>query len=1536
MTSQKMIRFLNSIGIDNVDDYDIFFEMVGKDPYNNKRVIFTIRKETPWSLKPLLDFKKGMESLKYLYDLRFAYSETPYFNDVRSLLEDYFKEINGNSPMFSIEEGENERMVAVFSDRNPDGYEEKFIKESNELLKFISYSFSLVAKRVDTPVKEPEPVVEEKVEETSIPEEVIQEEEVAENVVEETPSFDEDAFKDDIEEYQKGLREAEMRDIEASRYEKRALANQRQTYKGNYKRYDHIQDLFRLNGGNIEIQGEVFGIGKNEAKPNKNGKLFLRFSLGDWTNAIVCRAVEGGSITEATFEGLKDGAYVTVQGAMTFDLFSGSNERQIRVHSIEKATRPMREDKAPKKRVELHLHTKMSQMDGLGEPADYIKTAASWGMPAIAITDHGVVQAFPEAEAANNALKDKKLKLLYGVEFYMFDWPRPVFGNLSKTPLNNAKYCVFDFETTGLSHTYDRPIEFGAVIIENGVVSSKTLDLFIDPEIEIGEEARRINHITDEDLKGAPKMKDAIKTINEFIGDAILVSHNAPFDASFLNMMRHEAGLGDFENPIIDTLAISQILYPDAASVNEGRLAHRLGVEIDESGSFHRANFDAEVLAKMWLIMLPEVIRQLGGYQNTTHEDLASLEVPKNQNFYRHMKTYHVCTIAKDKRGLKDIYRLVSESETVYLSPQGGIRPALPKIPRDVLMQNRENLLLGSACFNGLVFEKAMNETQAELEEEMAFYDYIEIQPKENYRYLINAGYIDEAKLDDILKRIVATADKLGKKVVATGDCHYVNPEEKITRDIYIAAEGLGHSKHPLNLERRGKFENPDQHLRTTDEMLDCFRGFLSEEKCQEIVIDNTNWVADQCIADATIVYEDLHAPDANLPGSKEKLRELCYETLHKTYGENPHPDLVERLEKELNGIISNGYSVTYWIAHLLVKKATEDGYFIGSRGSVGSSFAAHMADITEVNPLEPHYLCPECKHFEWAKDDPSLAHYRSGFDLPKKACPHCGHDMKRDGQSIPFEVFLGFKAEKVPDIDLNFPADYQSIGHAFTRTLLSTPEENEKIERGEFVSSPHVIRAGTVAGAEEKNAMGYVKRYYENVLGHAVTNEERAFANYLGFKCCGVKRTTGQHPGGIVVIPANMDVFDFTPYQHPADDPEADWLTTHFEFKSMHDGVLKLDELGHVDPVTLRMQCLLTGIDIRKINEVIPMDDPDVLSLFRSPNALKLRKNPLNLKTGATGLPEFGTNFVQGILIEANPTSFNDLLIISGLSHGTNVWNGNAQDLVKSGRTLSDVIGCRDDIMDYLIKMGMDSSLAFKCMEDVRKNKFRAKEDAYVPAMKECHVPEWYIDSCRKIRYLFPRAHATAYVIGAVRAAWFKLYHPLEFYATYFTARCDHFDIKAMKNGLSGIMDAINAIRNKPMEEKKDTDDDYLKSLISAAELCDRGYTIENISLMESDSVNWVINKERKSLIPPFTAIANFASGMAEGIVEARKKGEFISKDDIVDRVKKTLNVEESKKQKRDVYYSLGSKAIETLDEYGVLEGLSETNQMSLFDFTF
>lgn len=1504
--SVRMTRFLTSIGLDPAS-FDMEFDSIAWADEKKEKVLLKVRKSHAFTAEEFNKFQEGLGRIDYPYDISFVYDTAPSFFDINDLFNSWVLSLYRVVPSVSLTSSKEGEFSISDTDLSFD--QKRIIKDFEGLLSFLNYPWKLTSKEiiekakseeVNSTISDNEETSNEPSENEEVEREDVDTEEVKENIDDECNEDGEPEDEPSVEvddSHHSEVLDAEKAYLAAMK-NRPAHQNKKSNFGWrNYEFYPSIAMLYSLDSGNVEFEGEVY---KSDPRQTRTGKTMNVIGVGDESSAISVRLFESnrGELDAATIASIKAGERYRIQGSVTLDKYT--SDKIILANSCEKIPPvPLRGDSCLNKRVELHLHTKMSAMDGVGDIKAYCAVAKNMGMSALAVTDHGDIQAFPAAEAAG---KKSGMKIIYGIEFNMFDWPVYVY-NAKPILLTKAKYCVFDFETTGLSSRYDKPTEFGAVIVENGSITRR-MDQFINGGVHISDMISAKTHITDQMIKDAPNEVDAVKMINDFIGDAVLVSHNAPFDIGFLNAMRAKAGMGPIENPVIDTLALSHYLFPKAARHKLGSLSKNLGLGDYDDDDAHRADYDAEALNNVWQAIIPILTKKNPAFEITDFNDLAS----DDPELFKHLKSYHMVALAKNQEGLKSLYRLVSDSETTFLAT--GATP-IAKIPRSELIKERENLLYGSACFNGYVFEVAAHKGQAELEKEMAFYDYIEVQPKENYSWLVNVGEITNERLDDVLKSIVSTAEKLNKKVCATGDCHYVNPEEKICRDVYISAKALGGSNHPLHPHFRDRlpaFPNPDQHFRSTEEMFASFSSWLPKEKCEEIIVNNTNDIANLC-EPLQILKNRLYAPNANLPGSDDKLREICYSNLAKTYGEHPDQRIVDRLEKELHGIISNGYSVTYYIAHLIIKKANADGYIVGSRGSVGSSFAAHMAGITEVNPLAPNYLCPKCHHFEWSEDKK----LRSGFDLPVKKCPVCGEEMIRDGQSIPFETFLGFSAEKVPDIDLNFPQDYQSTAHAYTRELLSTKEENEMYSRKENVSNPHVIRAGTIATAEEKNAFGYVKGYYERILHEDWASVNKAYAGYIASKCVGVKRTTGQHPGGIVVIPADMDIFDFTPYQHPADDPNAEWLTTHYEFASMHDSVLKLDLLGHVDPMALRMMSLLTNIDIHDV----PMTDPKVISLFYSSDALKMKSNPLKFRTGAVALPEFGTDFVQGILEKAHPQTFNDLLIISGLSHGTDVWNNNAEELIsKNVATLDEVIGCRDDIMNYLISVGVPDSISFKIMEDVRHGKKLKPE--YEEEMKKQNVPQFYIDSCNKIKYLFPRAHATAYVMGAIRVAWFKVYRPLEFYATYFSTRCDRFDIAKMCAPLDKMVESVNDLRARSQKKMDftDTDKEIMKSLIAAVEMVDRGYKVEMISLSESLAGTWKVCHERNSIIPPFSVISGFGVKAADGIVNARKDGSFISKEDLKDRA------------------GIGDASINALSELGVLDGLGDTNQMSLFDF--
>ena len=1608
--TKKMISFLQSIGISNPESFDLDFVLVARNAYKKEQVDMAIEKSTPWDYALLEQFISALGTIRYPYTLRLSYENQPTEDDVYRLFLDWYMAHYYAYPTYLVGMEHAGKLVLGFGSLEEKKAEERKVTEFESLLSFINYD---VAVERQIPEPEPEPVVEEDVEdlpdltsennEISIsmpdlneyravpnekPEEAreedlaaemaeepaapvaepaqepdehsIEELEPAEEAAEEQQTAEpeplqeasfEDAVSDgnqfepvyseaeveaeaanapeesdaepeisSIEQAREIIAAEQQAQVEAGEAElieimKQNLAayeeekkRQRVWKKGDYKIIDSIEDIYGMEGENVDFAGIVF---EANSRLTRKGKMSATLGLGDAKSAINARVFENARLTAAFLEGIKPGQRFRVRGAIDEDRFS--NQKTIMVHFLDLLPpAPLREDPEEEKRVELHLHTNMSVMDALPEMLDYCKLAKNMGMKAIAITDHGVVQGFP---AAQDAAKKTGLKMIYGVELYMFDIDQTYILNPCNTPLKTAKYVVFDTETTGLSSRYDRIIEFGGVMVEGGRVT-KTLSLFIDPEMPLPPDSAEVNHITEDDIKGAPTFAEAWPKIKEFLGDNILVAHNATFDVGFLNASLKRIGLEPISNPVIDTLPLSRYLFPEAGRHNEGALLKNLGLNVYNEREAHRAEYDARALSDGWLEIIVRLEKE---HPDITHADLAALSIPpadpndpdpehkkvveeRYHSFCRHMREYHATVLVKNQAGLSDLYRVISESHVKYFS-------RIPRTPRSLLNAKRDNFLIGSGCFNGEIFELAMTREIDDLAKAMEFYDYIELQPVENYSYLIGMGRIREkAHLMEVLSDIVEAARIAGKPVVATGDCHYLNPEDKILRDVFIQAKPVGGGAHPMNPPGRAKkpqFDNPDQHFRSTREMLDSFMQWTDEESAREFVIKNTNLIADMIQDDIIPISDDLFPPNANLPDSAEKLSELCYSNFEKRYGGNNDPDvqarvaqIKARLDQELHGIIGHGYSVTYYIAHILIKMAKEEPehYIVGSRGSVGSSFAATMADITEVNPLPPHYQCPHCHYLEWG----DTSKYKSGFDLPDKVCPQCGCKMIQNGQNIPFETFLGYGASKVPDIDLNFEEESQHKAHNYTKVLLG--EQN-------------VFRAGTIETVAAKTAYGYVRGYFE-FLGKPVDEMPPAYLAYIASRCVGVKRTTGQHPGGIVVVPSDKSVYDFTAIQHPADDMESEWLTTHYDYTSMHDEILKFDILGHVDPMAMRYYRDLTGVKI----EDIPMNDERVLSLFTSPQELNLKSNWLGLQTGAAALPEFGTDLAQRMLLTAAPKCFNDLLVISGLAHGTNVWSGNAEDLLTNHVTdINGVIGCRDDIMTYLISVGIDDGIAFKIMEDVRKG--RKLKPEYVTLMQEHKVPEYYIESCNKIHYLFPRGHATAYVMMAVRVAYFKLYYPLEFYAVFFSIRSDDWDIKAMIEGEDAIKARIIELRKRQNDREnplKPKEVNILKTLQISLEMLERGYHFENIDLYRSDAKMFVVDHENKALIPPFSVIDGLGLNAAQSIVDARSDGRrFLSKEDLLKRASK-----------------LNGTNLADLDKLGVLSDLGDTNQMSLFEF--
>lgn len=1474
--NEKMVRFLSSIGIENFDDFDLDFDMIGRNRFNKQQYDMVIVKTKPWKYYLLRQFQDRLINIDYPYTLRFSYLVRPDYHDAISLFDDWYQTIYRLPHNLVITGDEEDRLYIEYLNESEKEQYAQAIADFRDFLSFINYEFVIVESV--KPFEEQTPEVSTRQMKKIIKNAEIEAVETLEEIAEKPEIVDRNDAADIAEQERKELKEkveAAYLEImkrnaeEMAKERRRAMLNKR----GNYQPIERI-DSINENSGNVDFSGQIFSIELREFADSTKITIGVNDKFG---GAIMVGAYENKQIPEDTIKLLDKGANVRIRGVAYADNFT--KEVTVKMHYIDLL--PPDEivpDDEEIKRVELHLHSTMSNMDGVTSMDDYCRYAKALGHKTIAITDHAVVQGYPEAQ---KAAKKNGLKMIYGAELYMVDDKLNYIKNPVDTPLNKAKYVVLDLETTGLSSRYDRIIEFGAVKVEHGLVSSH-FDVLINPGFSLTRQITEITGITDELLKDKPSIKDVIKDILDFIGDAILVTHNAEFDISFLQESLERLGRPPLANPVIDTLQLSRYLFPDSKRHSLGALCNNLEVKYDEEQA-HRADYDAQVLNDVFQPMLSRLIRQ---HHIITHADLQKLETPPS--LLKHIYPVHIVVLAKDKIGLKNLYKMISLSHIEYLAE-------VPKIPRREVEKYRDHLLIGSACFNGEVFRTARYYNAQRLKEVMTFYDYIEVQPLENHSFLVNMGEMTKEAVKRYVTDIVETATEAGKMIVATGDVHYLTPKEKVFRDIYISAKGLGGTNHALNPYSRNKqppFENPDQHYRTTNEMLDCM-SFLGKDKAYEITVTNTNKIADMIEPIVPLPNDKLYSP--KIENSEKLLTDLCYQKAHELYGDPLPKPIKERLDAELNGIISNGFSVIYYIAHKIVKKTQEDDYIVGSRGSVGSSLAATMAGITEVNPLPPHYLCKECHYLEWTSE--TMPDYRSGYDLPEKKCPVCGADMIHDGQDIPFETFLGFHAEKTPDIDLNFPRDYQSRAHDYTKELLG---EN------------NVFRAGTIETVKDKTAFGFARGYIER-KGLDPNTFPKSKIAYYASGCIGVKRTTGQHPGGIVVIPNEYEVYDFTPIQYPADEPESSWKTTHFDFHSIHDTVLKLDLLGHVDPMALRMMSKLTNVKL----EDIPLNDKETLSIFSSPKALGMKNDYMVSKTGAMGIPEFGTNFVRGILEKTSPKTFSDLVIISGLSHGTGVWQGNAENLINSQKaTLQEVIGCRDDIMTYLINKVIPAAISFSIMEDVRHGKGLKPE--FIEVMKVHKVPQYYIDSCNLIKYMFPKGHAVAYVTMAIRVGYFKVHYPLEYYATFFSVRSKQFDISAMIKGRDAIISRLDELK---LKSKSKTDkltpkeEDQIVTLQIALEMVQRGYKFENIDLYRSEVADFIVDHQHKALIPPFTTIDGLGENNALTLIKARKEGKFFSKEDLLRRTKLTTT------------------NVNDLSVLGVLDGLNETDQMTLFD---
>ena len=1208
-------------------------------------------------------------------------------------------------------------------------------------------------------------------------------------------------------------------------------------------------------GGRVMIWGDVFAV---EVKGNFQKSYIV--SITDYTGSInlKLRSREGEDFSK--WEELKKGTTLVLKGECTYDKYE--HDYVVYPYDVLQVERRKREDNAPQKRVELHLHTKLSSMDGFCDPGEIVRTAHRMGHRAIAITDHGVVQGFPEAMLAADAIRknDPDFKVIYGVEAYFVDDMIPVLYG-EATGSMSGSFVVYDTETTGLDPNTEFLTEIGAVVVENGQIT-ETFGTFVNPGKPIPPKIVELTGINDSMVADAPTPDEAVRMFAEFAKGRVLIAHNAhKFDMRFMHIAAKRAGI-ELDNAYIDTLPMAQNLYPGLRNYKLDTINDHLEIE---PFNHHRAVDDAMALAKIFCKMLEDLTEK----KIERLEDINIGLGGGNKEVIK-KKYYHLIMLVRNQVGLKNLYKIVSEAHTNYFFKK-------PRVPRSILNKYRDGLLIGSACEAGELYRAVVEGQSFEKLCQIAeYYDFLEVQPLGNNEYMVREHLVDSMdKIQDFNRTIIKLGEVLNKPVVATGDVHFQDPEDSVYRAVLQAGNGFKDADNQAPL-----------YYRTTEDMLNQF-NYLPKEKAFEIVVTNPNKIADMVDGGVRAIPKGTFPP--SIEGAEQQLRDATWNTAKKHYGD-PLPELVRaRLQRELDSICGHGFAVLYVIAVKLVAFSNQNGYQVGSRGSVGSSAVAHFSGISEVNSLPPHYLCPNCQYSEFITDG-SVA---DGFDLPDKNCPCCGAPLIVDGHDIPFETFLGFDGDKEPDIDLNFSGEYQSYVHRYTEELFGK----------EFV-----FKAGTVSGLQDKTAYGYVKKYLEE-RGRIVN---RAEENRLTQGCTGVKRTTGQHPGGMVVVPDVHEIQDFCPIQHPADDKEKGVLTTHFEFKYLHDTLLKLDELGHDVPTMYKYLENMTGIPMEKV----PMNDTKVISLLVSTEALGVTPEQIDSQTGTFGIPELGTPFVRQMLIEAQPKNFSDLTQISGLSHGTDVWNGNAQDLIKDGVcTISDVIGCRDSIMTYLLHKGLEPKLAFNIMELTRKGK--VAKGGFPPGaeeiMKECGVPDWYMDSCRKIKYMFPKAHAVAYLIAAIRLMWFKVYHPQAFYATYFTVRGDDIDYEAAVGGVKVAQQHLKEVNARLREERKAKDEDIQVSLQLVNEMLARGYEFLPIQLGKSRATQYVVEDDKVRL--PFASLKGVGESAAVALERATINGQ------------EYLSIEELQQAT-----GVSSAVMENLKNVGALGGLPDTSQVSFF----
>ena len=1212
-------------------------------------------------------------------------------------------------------------------------------------------------------------------------------------------------------------------------------------------------DMFR-----VIVEGKVFAVQHRELK--KRGAWVICFDMTDYTSSVRVNQFMEAAKAKPIIDNVQPGMWLRVQGKMSFDRYD--NEMVLQPNAMEKIEAPKRRDTYPEKRVELHLHTTMSSMDALTDTGAAVKRAASWGHRAIAITDHGGAQSFPDAMKAASKAKvagtDQNIKILYGCEgYYVNDVDDRIAVHGEEDFSFDGEYVAFDLETTGLSSLHDTIIEIGAAIMKGNEVLS-TFQTFVDPHRPLQPKIVDLTGINDQMLAGQPDISEAMPKFLEYVGSRPLCAHNADFDIGFVTAACEKLGL-PFHPTYVDTLILAQNLMPELGKYKLNIVADALSLP---DFNHHRASDDA-ITCGYLLMRFFKMMQEQG--LDSLQKINPRMEQLRSGSKILDRRARHIIVFAKNSIGLRNLYRLISYGNLKYFK-------RVPIMPKSELLQWREGLIIGSACEAGELFQAILNhKSWAELKRIASFYDFLEIQPICNNRFMLDKGLAeDEEELRGFNRTIVKLGEELGKPVVATGDVHFLDPEDEIFRHILLATKQMPDADRPLPL-----------YLRTTDEMMEEF-SYLGPEKAHEVVIENPNRIVDWCETLRPVPH-NLFAP--KIENSVEDLKALVYGKLHRLYGETP-PELVQkRVDTEMHDIISCHYDVIYMSAQKLVQNSLEHGYLVGSRGSVGSSIVAFMSGITEVNSYPPHYRCPQCKFttFEVPAD------CACGADLPDAVCPKCGAKLDKDGFNIPFETFLGFGGDKVPDIDLNFSGEYQAKAHAYCVQMFG---------------KTHVFRAGTIGTVAEKTAYGYAKKY----LSERNKTVPKAEENRLALGCVNVKRTTGQHPGGLVVIPQENEIWDFCPVQHPADDKDSEWITTHFEYHSMEENLLKLDMLGHDDPTMIRMLEDMTGVDAQKI----PLDDQDTMSIFTSSKVLGYENDPILGPVGSVAIPEFGTGFTRGMLQETQPTKFDTLIRVSGFSHGTYVWLGNARDLILSKTaSVNDAIGCRDDIMLYLIKCGMPEKRSFKIMEAVRKG--RGLPDGAEEEMKAAGVPEWYIGSCKKIKYLFPKAHATAYVMMAFRIAWFKVHEPLAFYAAYFYRRSQKggFDEGMMCHGIELVKKKLQEIKED--EDSSAKDDDLFTTLEVCYEFYLRGFTFAPIDIYHSHATKFQI--EAGQLRPPFVAVAGLGETAAWDLMNAREGREFLSVEEFADacpKVSKTL--------------------IDQLQSAGAFGDLPLTSQLTLF----